>query len=559
MLTNINIIDLAVVQSLNLDLRSGMSVLTGETGAGKSILLTALGLALGDRADSSYIRPGCKRAEINLNFDLQDAVLAQQWLIENDLDLDHQCIIRRTINQEGRSKAYINNRPVVLQLLQELSEKLVEIQGQHAHLHLLRSDMQRNLLDSYGNHKNLLTSLAKIYQLWQQNNKELTALNKINTNQLVQEELLRFQLQELEQLDLENFNYLALAEEHTKLVNLNHIFTTCQTQLNTLDENEQQSVNQMLVCTQVSIAKLFTLVPELEEISNLLAEAQIQTAEATQKLRRFLANQEANPQRINLLEDQLSVIHNLSRKHQIKPEQLPEIYQKLSTELETLDHNSEKIKQLNIVVAQHLSNYQNLNLQLTKKRQLSAAKLQQKITTTIRKLGMAQGNFEIHVNVLDPATPKISGNNHIEFRISANAGLPAKALNKVASGGELSRISLAIQVITRHDKTVPTMIFDEVDSGIGGGIAEIVGKALRALSNKHQVLCVTHLPQVAAQSHHHLFVTKDNQSNIVASSVTALNTQQRIQEIARMLGGINITQQTLAHAQEMLKLATRIK
>ncbi len=554
MLVNLNIIDLAVVESLDLDLYTGMSVLTGETGAGKSILLTALGLALGDRADSGYIRPGCKRAEINLEFDLSDAMLASQWLIDNDLDQDDHCFIRRTINQDGRSKAYINNRPVTLQLLQELSEKLVEIHGQHAHLHLLRSDEQRTILDGYGNHLGLLDKVADTSHLWQQNNLELNTLKQASKDQNAREELLRFQLQELKQLDLENYNYQLLSDEHSRQANIGLILTSGQAQLDLLDENEQHSVNQMLGHAQTELSELSALAPELKEVSDLLSEAQIQASEAAQQLRRFLEAQEADPQRLDWLENQLGVIHNLSRKHQVSPEQLPELYQQLSGELDSLKHSTETIEKLSAAVAQHLIDYQALSSQLSEHRQTAAATLQQKITTTISELGMPQGQFEIHLNKLDNLEPKTFGNDQIEFRISTNPGLPTKPLNKVASGGELSRISLAIQVVTSNEKTVPTMIFDEVDSGIGGGIAEIVGKRLRTLSNHRQVLCVTHLPQVASQCHHHLFVAKSKQSDMTASSVTTLDSKQRIQEIARMLGGVNITEQSLAHAQEMLEL-----
>lgn len=559
MLINLNIIDLAVVKSLDLDINTGLTVLTGETGAGKSILLTALGLALGDRADSDYIRPGCKRAEINLEFDLTDAALAKQCLIDNELDNAGQCFIRRTINQDGRSKAYINSHPVTLQLLQTLSQQLVEIHGQHAHLQLLRNEQQRQLLDSYAKHHALLDKVSKTCQLWQQNYKQLASLKQVSKNQKESEEILRFQRQELEQLDLDNFNYQTLIEEHTRLANLDQILTIGQVQLDLLDENEQQSVNQMLGHAQTALSKLAELAPELNEVSNLLTEAQIQTAEATLQLRRFLEAQEADPQRMDWLENQLGIIHNLSRKHQINAEQLPMLYQQLSKELDSLNHSSETIDKLSVTVEQLLVEYHNLSSNLSKQRQLSATKLQQKITKTIGELGMSQGYFEIQVNKLENANPTSSGNDQIEFRISTNPGLPAKALNKAASGGELSRISLAIQVVTSNNKTVPTMIFDEVDSGIGGGIAEIVGKRLRTLSNNRQVLCVTHLPQIAAQCHHHLFVAKDKQTDMTASSITALDQTQRTQEIARMLGGVNITENTLAHAQEMLVLGTQVE
>jgi DNA repair protein RecN (Recombination protein N) len=556
MLVNLTIIDLAVVKMLDLDLDKGMSVLTGETGAGKSILLTALGLALGDRADAGYVRPDCKRAEINLEFDLSDAPLAQQWLQEQDLDNGLQCLVRRVINHDGRSKAYINNRPATLQALQELSEKLVEIHGQHAHLTLLNSDEQRRLLDVYAKNQPLLDELNTCFKQWQQANKELLALQKAAADQTEREALLVYQIAELQELDMANFSYAAINEEHEKLANLGEILSTGQSVVDSLYENDQLAVIALLGHSLSELGHIARYAPELTEISNLLAEAKIQTEEAALQLRRFLEAQEADPLRLNAIESQLGVIHQLSRKHHIPADELPAQLTKLEQELDRLTHSSERIEALTLQTGQLSARYQALAAQLSERRQQGGSQLQTHISAVIKELGMPQGEFLVAVNPQANSTPKLNGNDKIEFLVASNPGLPPKALSKVASGGELSRISLAIQVTTANDKTTPTMIFDEVDAGIGGGIAEIVGQKLRRLSHNRQVLCVTHLPQVASQAHFHLFVAKTNQTDdITASTVRHLDDSERVHEVARMLGGVNITANTLAHAEEMLQQA----
>ena len=555
MLLNLNIIDLAVVDALDLDLQPGMSVLTGETGAGKSILLTALGLALGDRADSGYVRPNSKRAEVNLEFDLNKAPLVKQWLEEQELDDDGQCLIRRTISEDGRSKAYINNRPVNLQTLQTLSRQLVEIHGQHAHLTLLDKEEQRLLLDSFAQNQDLLSQLNTCYQSWKHAHKTLQQLQKACNDQAEREDLLRYQLDELQQLDLDNFDYQVLADEHHKLANLGKILSVGQQQLDILYDNDQQSVSQMLGHCIHGISELTEFASELNNINELLNEADIQINEAAQQLRRFLENQEADPQQLVWLENQIGIMQNLSRKHKCQPEELPELAQKLTEELDNISHSSERIESLMLDCAKLLKQYQQLATQLTESRTNAAAELQQRISDTIKELGMPHGEFQVNITRSESAEPQRNGIDAIEFLVSTNPGLPAKPLAKVASGGELSRISLAIQVTTSTDKTTPTMIFDEVDSGIGGGIAEIVGQKLRRLSQNRQVLCVTHLPQVASQAHQHLFVAKNQKAAVTSSTVKCLSAEERVEEVARMLGGVTITANTLAHAQEMLESA----
>ena len=545
--------DLAVVESLDLNLDHGMSVLTGETGAGKSILLTALGLALGDRADSDYIRPGCKRAEINLEFDLTDALIAQKWLKENDLDDDQHCLIRRIISHEGPSKSYINNRPVTLQLLQQLSKNLVEIHGQHAHLKLLQPEEQRSLLDAFANTSTLVNNIASLHQQWQTTNNKIN--NQLKDQQHFSErtELLQFQLHELQQLDLEHFDYEKINTEHGRLANIEQILSTGQEQLHHLFENEQQSAIAIINQSLTKLSPLLDITPELEGITTLLTDAQLQVSEASQSLNRFLEAQEIDPQKLLDLEEQLGIIHTLCRKHAISPEEIPLKAEQLNTELNLLIKNDNQIEHLNITLNDLESHYRLLADSLTEQRQKGAIELQEIITSLIKNLGMDHGEFMIECTPLPTHSISAHGKENITFLVSANPGLPAKSITKIASGGELSRISLAIQVATSHDKTIPTMIFDEVDSGIGGGVAEIVGQRLRQLGEKRQVICVTHLPQVASQSHHHLFVSKEHSIDVTASNITALTTAQRIEEIARMLGGVTITEQTLAHAEEMLQ------
>lgn len=555
MLQNITILNLAVVDALDLNLDTGLSVLTGETGAGKSILLTAIGLALGARADATYIRPDCPRAEINLNFDLSDAPAAQTWLENNEFDNDeNQCLIRRTLRQDGKSKAYINGRPATLQSLKLLSSQLIEIHGQHAHLTLLDNAEQSRLVDDFAKNSDLLDDLNQVYLQWRADSQELSALIKSSTEQSNQEDLFTYQLNELQELDLENYDYEALILEHTKLANLEEILNSGQQQLDLLSDNEQSSANQMINQSISAINDLTPLAKGLEESHSLLIEAQIQITEAVQQLRHFLESQELDPQRLQVLDEQIGIIQNLSRKHHVSPEALPKIAAQLKNNLDNLNHSSERIDSLKIQVTLQSKQYFSLAKELTLVRTKAAKKLAQLISEMIKELGMPQGEFSISIEAQDIEQPKVNGVDKIEFLVSANKGLPLRPLAKVASGGELSRISLAIQVTTCHDTDAPTMIFDEVDSGIGGGIAEIVGQKLRALGNSTQVLCVTHLAQVATQAHQHLFVYKDNSHEMTTSNVRSLSTEQRIEETARMLGGVNITDSTLAHAEEMLKL-----
>ena len=553
MLCHLNIKDLAVVEALSLELALGLTVLTGETGAGKSILLTALGLALGERADSGLIRPGASRAEIDLEFSLVDAPEARLWLDENALaDEDDICLIRRVISQDGRSRAFINNRPATLQSLQDLASNLVEIHGQHAHLRLLESSEQRRLLDESAGNRAMLDALADIFQRWRSVRDEFEARSKAVKDGEARGELLRYQIEEMEQHEVEALDYDALSEEQTLQANMEKILATGQTQLELLYEDEQRSVNALLAQAIHGITDIGHLTPDFNGIMDLLTDAQIQVKEAGGELRRQLEKMEADPKRLTWLDEKLGDLHRLARKHHIPPRELRQHLDELRSELSSVESGAEKITQLQAEMEALETDYQALAGQLSQRRVEGSRKLEERISAMIRELGMPQGQFVIEITPEPGGLPTLYGNDKIEFLVSANPGLPPRPLWKVASGGELSRISLAIQVAVTDAKTTPTLVFDEVDSGIGGGVAEIVGQKLRLLGQQRQVFCVTHLHQVAALGHHHLLVEKISDHASTRTQVRKLDFGQRKQEIARMLGGIRITEQTLAHAEEML-------
>ena len=553
MLVHIGIRDLAVVESLQLDLAGGLSVLTGETGAGKSILLTALGLALGDRADSGYIRPGAARAEINVSFDLTDCPAARQWLGENELAEGEECLIRRVVAKDGRSKAFVNGRPVTLQSLQDLGAGLVEIHGQHAHVQLVKATEQRRLLDEAAGNQPLLVEAASLHRRWRALRDDLVRRSDSARDQAARAELLRYQLDELDQHDVAGLDYQQLAEEHSLQANMGRILSTGQAQLDALYEDESHSVNARLAQALHSLSGLCALAPEFQETVAVLGEAQVQIKEASLQLRRELEGLEADSTRLEWLEQRLADVHRLARKHQVRPEELPGHLTELRVELDGIAHGSEATEALRGELEGLTEEYRRVSQQLSEGRLAAAARLQERVSSFIRELGMPQGNFLIEVRPNDSTEPTPSGNDTVEFLVSANPGLPPRPLARVASGGELSRISLAIQVAAIDSKTVPTLVFDEVDTGIGGAIAEIVGQKLRLLGEQgRQVFCVTHLPQVAAQGHKHLLVEKLSEDGTTQSSVRLLSGAERKREIARMLGGVRVTEQTLAHAEEML-------
>lgn len=551
MLTHIHIKDLAIVSSLELDLNPGMTTLTGETGAGKSILIDALGLVLGERVDNDMIRDGCERAEITAILDISNLDHATNWLREQALDTGSECILRRVLSQSGNSKAYINGSPVPARSLQALGDLLVDIHGQHAHQSLLKRDQQRGLLDDYAGHQELMQQLAGAFQLWHTSEEKLQQLSSASSERREKLELLRYQVSELNGLNLTESELPELDKEHSLLSNAGRLQTGCDLILTTLYDDEN-AIQGQLSRIQSELEQMLSTDPSLSEVHEMLEEAVIQIQEATHSLRQYADGIELDPARLELVEQRLGDIHDIARKYRCRPEEITATRSALEGELDQLEHADIHLAELEQQVETYRAGYMELASKLDSSRRYAADSLARDVTNSLHSLGMPDGVLEIAIETLAPDKASAKGLNRIEFLVSANPGQPAKSLIKVASGGELSRISLAIQVATIRCSGTPVLIFDEVDVGIGGGTAEIVGSLLRQLGEYRQVLCVTHLPQVAAQGHNHLQVTKTGENGTVQTKVINLDGNLRIQEIARMLGGVKITDQTLAHAEEMI-------
>ena len=552
MLTHIHVRNLAILDEIEVELTVGMTTLTGETGAGKSILVDALGLVLGDRADSSVIRHGCERAEISAAFHIQDHPAVCQWLAEQELDRDGECQLRRIINLEGRTRGYINGQAVPMQSLRELGEQLVDIHGQHEHQSLLRSGVQRQLLDAFGAHQSLLEQLAALYNDWKTVNIELQGAFENDAERDAHLDLLRYQRQELESLQLSSTDIKHIDEEHARQANAGRLLESSRQGLERLDADEGPSASSLLNQTLDELSELASLDSGLEETTQLLGEAAVLIKEGIESLRHYAERLDIDPQRLQWLEQRIGILHDLARKHRCSPEDLPTIEAGICEELDSIEHADERREALQARLATLQQDFLDCARQLTAKRTRAAKSISRKVTDAMQTLGMAGGVFSVRVK---PRTEKAFsplGMDDIEFMVSANSGQPVQPLSKVASGGELSRISLSIQVISAGSDTIPTLIFDEVDSGIGGGVAEIVGQKLRALGTERQVLCVTHLPQVASLAHQQLQVSKLSGKDTTRTRIRTLNEEERIDELARMLGGVRITHQTREHAREML-------
>lgn len=555
MLKSIDIKGLAVVDQLNLELEQGMTVLTGETGAGKSILLTAMKLCLGERADASLLRPGANKADLSLEFDITDLPASQQWLIDNDLDDQGDCFIRRTINADGRSKAYINGQVVNLKALQQLSKHLINIHGQHAHLDLLHPGKQCELVDSSLPSQALLLECRKQYSHWKRLTEELHHLTDGNEDNESEKQLLKYQINELEQANIIHIDYDELVQEHALASNMRKIIETSAHQIDILYENENASIYSQINNVSHELELLADLAPEFTSVGEQIKEASIQIQEASRDLRHQIDQQEDDPEKLSLLDQQLSSIHELARKLHVEPSQLSDKYNQLTARLDLLENRNEKLSTLQLDIAEAETLYRKQAELLHNERKQHALKLSRNITNTLKTLGLPDGKLNISVNHLAKQPPQKNGLDDVVFLISTNPGMPDSPIGKVASGGELSRISLAIQVVTSRRNTTPTLVFDEVDAGIGGGVAETVGIRLRELACDRQVLCVTHLPQVASQGHQHLLVSKQKNQQQTTTKIDSLNQTQRINEVARMLGGIDLSDKTIAHAKEMVEKA----
>jgi DNA repair protein RecN (Recombination protein N) len=553
MLIHIHVRNLAIVDEIDVELDGGMTTLTGETGAGKSILVDALGLVLGDRADNSVIRHGCERAEISASFDISGNAGASGWLQARDMDMDGDCQLRRIISREGRSRGYINGQPAPMHVLREIGEQLVDIHGQHEHQSLLRAPVQRQLLDAFGGHQELLGKVAGLYADWRGTRDTLDAIITDHAERDARVDLLRYQLQELETLDMTATDIEAVDEEHARQANAGRLLSVCQQGLQRLDSEDGESATTLVGRTLDEVNELLALDGTLEEAARLLGDAAIHIQESIATLRRYTENLEIDPARLQWLEERIGILHDLARKHHCQPVELPLIEERLRTELESIEHADEHRAGLENRLAQLASAGREAAAELTKKRSKAARAFSKEITAAMQTLGMAGGVFEATVKTRKDDSFSSNGLDEIVFQVSANKGQPLQPLARVASGGELSRISLSIQVISAGSDTIPTLIFDEVDSGIGGGVAEIVGRKLHALATDRQVLCVTHLPQVAALAHQQLQVTKFSAEDVTRTQIRKLVGDERVDELARMLGGVKITQQTRKHAREMMQ------
>ncbi len=552
MLTQINIKNFTIIDELDLSLQQGLTSITGETGAGKSIMIDAIELALGKRAPSDIIKHDKTRADISIEFSIKENPAAIEFLVGNELDDAENCLIRRTIHKDGRSKSYINGIPTTLQTLRTLGDLLINIHGQHEFQTLLKREQQLKLLDNFAHHDDLLALVKATYLEWLNAKNEFDDLTQKMSSIVERQEFLTFQLKELNALNLQPGEIETINQEHEQLANADTLLSNCQLALNALSKDENLSSTKLLYQAQQAVGQIEQYDDRLKDISALINNAIIQTEEATTDLRHFLDRVDLNPERLQYIEERLAKIHGLSKKHRALPEELVALQIKMQDELDKLENRDEFLESLKANLAQKEKNYFAAAKKLSKSRQKSAKKLDTMVTDNMQQLGMKGGNFSIAFEPRAENKPHIAGQEKISFLVSANPGQPLQPLSKVASGGELSRISLAIQVITAKHSDTPTLIFDEVDAGIGGSIAEIVGKLLKELGESTQTLCITHLPQVAAKGHHHLTVSKRHKDNATTTQITYLENDNRINEIARMSGGIKITEQTIAHAKAML-------
>jgi DNA repair protein RecN (Recombination protein N) len=547
MLRTLSIRDFVIVDSIELEFAPGFTVFTGETGAGKSILIDALALALGGRGDASVVREGAAKTDITAEFTTtQDDVAA--WLDAHDCRSDDGgVLLRRVIDNAGRSKAYINGIASTAAQLRELGEMMVDIHGQHAHQSLMKTDAQRVLLDSQSGLLDDARSVAAAHKTWKALSRQREEFETNAKNVMLERERLEWQVNELEKLGAKPGEWTDVSNEHSRLSHAATLIEGAQEALHALSESDDPMVSQLSGLTQ-KLSKLADVDAALKPVLEALEPARIQLQEAVYSLNDYLGRVELDPERLQEVESRLDALHSTARKFRVQPEDLPQEFETLSAQLKQLADASD----LDAMRAQEeklKATYMTAARKLSAARASAARALGEAVTAAMQDLSMSGGRFEIALNEVEPAA---YGLEQVEFLVAAHAGTSARPLAKVASGGELARISLAISVITSTATATPTLIFDEVDSGIGGGVAEVVGRLLKRLGQDRQVLCVTHLPQVASQANQHFQVSKRSAEGRTVSSIDALDAKGRVEEIARMLGGIEITATTRKHARELL-------
>ena len=555
MLTQLTINNFAIVRQLNIELLQGMSVITGETGAGKSIAIDALGVCLGQRTEASMLREGQERADICATFHLNSNSSAFQFLQENELqdpDNPEDCILRRIINHDGRSKAFINGIPVSAAQLKEIGQHLIQINAQHASQRLLKNDYQLQLVDNFCQHTALLQQMSLDYQTWRNLQHQVKTFQQKCAENEARKQLLQYQVSELDEFNLKENEYEELEVDHLRLSNSEELTQLSQSVLQLLSENETVSADSLLYRAVQHLSELCELDNRYTDVQNLLNEALIQVQEATNEIQSLSSNIEQDPALLADIEQRLGQTVQLARKHNVKPQNLVALHRRLKAELNELEDFSGSEEML---IQQEQAAHEKMLATATalhQSRQLGAQKLAQQVTKSIKQLAMEHAEFFIE---LHSDYDKISANgaDNAIFALQSNLGQSAQPLAKIASGGELSRIALAIQVQASNQTAIPTLIFDEIDVGISGATANVVGKLLRKLSEKCQVICVTHLPQVACHGTHHFSVEKSTVDQKTETKMTALSPQQRVKALAKLLGGSKITDAVLANAQEMLE------
>lgn len=555
MLLHMQIRNLAVVRQLDVDFISGMTAITGETGAGKSIALDALGLCLGNRADVDLIRADAEKAEVTATFHLNEATSpGRQWLAEQELQDDEPsaCVLRRLITREGRSKAWINGYPVTVSQLKQLAPLLVNIHGQHEHQLLTRPEHQLSLLDAYARHQGLLDDVQNAYQTWYSLRKQQKQLLQQQSDVESRMQLLRYQVTELNEFALAEGEYVELEQQHKRLTNSAALLEDSGFALNAIYEGEHNNAFSLLQNAVSRLEQQLDTDPALTEAVRMLKDASVQVEEAARELRHYQDNIELDDEQLITAERRVSQAVHLARKHQLEPSQLPQHHQQLLTELNQLESNQAESVDIDARVENAAAKYRQVATKLSESRKKAAHELSERIAKSMQQLNMPHGRFVIDVDHQAQAPATRLGTDEVCFTVTANPGQPLQSLAKIASGGELSRISLAIQVITSSQLTTPTLMFDEVDVGVSGATAATVGKLLRQLGESNQVICVTHLPQVAAKGHQQLRVDKVTDGASTETHMVSLDQNARVIELARLLGGDEITETTKANAAELL-------
>ena len=553
MLTRLHVRNFAIVDEVEVELDAGMTVLTGETGAGKSILVDALGLVLGERGGAGLTRTGSRRAEFSAEFDVSEQPQVREWLAQQLLDADDECYLRRVIGEDGRSRAFVNGNTVPLTTLKALGEMLLDIHGQHFHQSLVRPAVQRDLLDHYGGLIAQREGVAAAFADWQALARRLEELEAAEADRGSRLDLLSFQAQELEALDLQPGEYDELRAERERFRHGAQLAEGVAGALQALSENDDANARALLAAAAHRLEAVAALDSRLDAARRLVEEAGIQAAEAADALQRYGESLDADPERRDRVEERLDAVQAIARKHRVEPAELPALRERLQRQLDELTDAEATGAKLRQEAGAAKTAFMKVAETLSAARRKAAGAFASEVTEAMRGLGMPEGVFEVELRRRDPGSAGPSGLDDVAYVISANAGQPPMPLAKVASGGELSRMSLAIQVIASDGSAIPTMVFDEVDAGVGGGVAEMVGRRLKGLGGARQVLCVTHLPQVAAQATCHLVVTKDQSKDRAVVSIAPIqaNRKARVSELARMLGDRS-ARSAVAHAEELL-------